>query len=141
METIAEPIREKKPDVNELAANRTEMGFGRTILALERTMMAWIRTDLSLISFGFTIYKFLETMQQASGKPIHGNAPRNLGMALILLGVGTLIMAMIQFKRAINRIAIFSQNERQHSLSIITGIGFLVVAFGMLLNMLGMWTG
>ena len=27
-------------------------------LAYERTMLAWIRTAVSLITFGFTLYKF-----------------------------------------------------------------------------------
>jgi putative membrane protein len=126
---------------NMLAEHRTELGYDRTILALERTMMAWIRTDLSLISFGFTIYKFLETMQQAAGGPGHGNAPRNIGMALILIGVGTLIMAMIQFRKALNKISDYTQKDRQISISVTAGIAILVVAFAMLLNMLGIWRG
>ena len=32
----------------------------RTRLAYERTMMAWVRMGTSLISFGFTIYKFFQ---------------------------------------------------------------------------------
>lgn len=127
---------------NKLAEDRTELGFGRTILALERTMMAWIRTDLSLITFGFTLFKFLETMQQASGgaEP-HGHAPRNVGIALILLGVGTLIVAMYQFQRAMKKISIYSTTKRQTSLSTVTGIGILLIAAAMLLNMLGIWNG
>jgi putative membrane protein len=81
---------------NMLAEHRTELGFGRTLLALERTLMAWIRTDISLITFGFTMFKFLETMQQASGSSVSQTAPRNIGIALVLIGVGTLIMAMFQ---------------------------------------------
>jgi putative membrane protein len=34
------------------------LALDRTRLAYERTLMAWIRTAASLISFGFTIYKF-----------------------------------------------------------------------------------
>jgi putative membrane protein len=127
---------------NMLAEHRTELGYGRTILALERTLMAWIRTDLSLITFGFTIFKFLETMQHATGgSPVHGNAPRNVGMALILIGVTTLIMAMIQFVRAIKKISIYSKTKRQISISMTAGGAILLVAFAMLLNMLGIWTG
>ncbi|HKP69610.1 MAG TPA: DUF202 domain-containing protein [Pyrinomonadaceae bacterium] len=131
------------PDLrNKLAEDRTELGYGRTILALERTMMAWIRTDLSLITFGFTLYKFLETMQQASGgSEVHGHASRNVGIALILLGVGTLIVAMVQFQRAMKKISIYSQTTRQTSLSMVTGTGILFIAAAMLLHMLGIWKG
>ena len=41
------------PDATKLAVDRTR-------LAYERTLMAWIRTATSMISFGFTIFKFIE---------------------------------------------------------------------------------
>ncbi|PYY11310.1 MAG: hypothetical protein DMG61_19450, partial [Acidobacteria bacterium] len=43
--------------------NSTDLAFERTRMAAERTLIAWIRTALSMISFGFTIYKFLQAMQ------------------------------------------------------------------------------
>jgi len=36
----------------------TQMALDRIWLAHERTLMAWVRTAASMISFGFTIYKF-----------------------------------------------------------------------------------
>ena len=38
----------------------TRLAVDRTRLAHERTLMAWVRTATSLISFGFTIYKFCQ---------------------------------------------------------------------------------
>ena len=38
----------------------TRLAIDRTRLAYERTLMAWIRTAVSMITFGFTIYKFFE---------------------------------------------------------------------------------
>jgi putative membrane protein len=35
------------------------LALDRTRMAAERTLMAWVRTALSMIGFGFTIYKFL----------------------------------------------------------------------------------
>ena len=49
----------------ELAEDRTDMATSRTLMAADRTLMAWIRTSLSMLSFGFTIYKVLEGFQQA----------------------------------------------------------------------------
>ena len=81
----------------ELAEQRTELAFERTRIAADRTLMAWIRTSLAMISFGFTIYKFLEAFREAehyvARRP---NAPRNLGLALIGVGTGALIVATIQ---------------------------------------------
>ena len=49
-------------NTQELAFDRTELAWGRSIMALERTLMAWIRTSLSLIGFGFAMFKFLQVM-------------------------------------------------------------------------------
>ena len=76
--------RDKPPD----------LGYQRTRLAADRTLMAWIRTSVSMISFGFTIYKFFMYLRESdliSGHiALHG--PRNLGLALV--GVGTFLLAI-----------------------------------------------
>lgn len=119
---------------NELALDRTQMGFGRTVMALERTLMAWIRTSLSLISFGFTIYKFLEAMQRTAGSTMRENAPRNLGIFLILLGMGALLLAIFQFRGAMAKIQSFSEIKPKFSISILTAIGVLIAGLFTLLN-------
>ena len=48
-----------------LADDRTSLALDRTRLAHERTLMAWVRTAVSLISFGFTIYKFFQGLHEA----------------------------------------------------------------------------
>ena len=68
-----------------------DLGMVRTILAADRTLMAWIRTALSMLSFGFTIYKFLEGM--GSQKPLlHPHSPQQVG--LFLAGLGTVSMLL-----------------------------------------------
>lgn len=64
-----------------------------TRLASERTLMAAIRTSLSLIGFGFTIYKFFESMRTTIGVegPIRAHSPRRLGLTLVGLGVFVLV--------------------------------------------------
>ncbi len=119
---------------NQLAQERTEMGFGRTVMALERTLMAWIRTSLSLISFGFTIYKFLEAMQAKGTAHMRENAPRNLGLFLILLGMGLLVFAIIQFNTASKSVHEFSDRKTQVSLSLVGAVGVLLVGVFTLLN-------
>ena len=42
------------------------LALDRNKLAAERTLMAWVRTALSMISFGFTIYKFLQVIDEQS---------------------------------------------------------------------------
>ena len=45
------------------------LAIDRTRLAAERSLMAWIRTALSMIAFGFTIYKFLQALARAKPRP------------------------------------------------------------------------
>ena len=103
------------PTSNELAQQRTTLAGDRTHLAdertglavaigtrlaHERTLMAWVRTATSLISFGFTIYKFFQGMHDAEKLPVVHRlfGPREFGIAMISLGVGALILASIQHR-------------------------------------------
>jgi putative membrane protein len=81
---------------DELAQIRTDLAMDRTLMAADRSLMAWVRTGLSMISFGFTIYKILEGMQE-QGHAFRLDMPRNVG--LFLSGVGTIaiVMGTIEF--------------------------------------------
>src|SRR5262245_3904121 len=68
-----------------------DLGVKRTVMACDRTLMAWIRTSLSMISFGFTIYKFLDGMAQG-GEITRTDSPQRVG--LFLCGLGTLAVIM-----------------------------------------------
>jgi putative membrane protein len=60
-------------------------------MAADRSLMAWVRTALSMISFGFTIYKLLQAFEQKGGAIAVGT-PRSAG--LFLTGLGTVAMLM-----------------------------------------------
>src|SRR5262245_42589586 len=73
----------------------TELSLDRTNLAHDRTLMAWIRTATSLISFGFTIYKFFQYMrEQDRYKPVErAVGPREFALLMISLGLVSLLLA------------------------------------------------
>jgi uncharacterized membrane protein YidH (DUF202 family) len=78
----------------ELSSNRTSLSFTRTVMSADRTLMSTLRTAFSLISFGFTIDQAFHQLHK-SGAHI-GEAPaRNFGLALIVLGMGMLLMGII----------------------------------------------
>jgi uncharacterized membrane protein YidH (DUF202 family) len=82
------------PDRTDMSMRRTGMSFQRTRLSAERTLMSVIRTSLSLIGFGFTIFQFFQKLREA-GTLAHAAAPRNFGIALVLLGIGMLIVGIV----------------------------------------------
>ena len=66
----------------------SDLGAMRTIMAADRTLMAWVRTSLSMLSFGFTIYKFLESAVQ-SDQLARADSPQQVG--LFLAGVALFV--------------------------------------------------
>jgi putative membrane protein len=98
----------------ELSSRRTSLSFQRTRMSADRTLMSIIRTSLALIGFGFTIFQFFRYLRESAGATqiIRDAAPRNFGLALVLLGVGMLLMGiwnhigfMVQVRRERQRFA------------------------------------
>ena len=78
----------------------TILAFERTRVAYERTMMAWIRTATSLITFGFSVYKFFEF--EMKGNPSLQTmvvGPRGFGLTLIGIGLLSLLFGTLDHAR------------------------------------------
>lgn len=82
---------------NELAEDRTDLATARTLMAMDRSLMAWIRTSLSMISFGFTIYKVLEGFQESGAGVAHDYSPRTVGLFLTGLGTVAMVAGTIEY--------------------------------------------
>ncbi|MGH6908977.1 MAG: YidH family protein [Phenylobacterium sp.] len=123
----------------DMSKRRTGMSFQRTRLSADRTLMSVIRTSLSLISFGFTIYQVFEKLQ-TSHVFESGEAPRNFGMALILLGLVMLIVGIVyhvQFmlalrgerRRMVQEDLLYGESPFPPSMTLITAL--LLLALGL----------
>lgn len=86
-----------------LAYDRDRLALIRTELAYERTLMAWVRTSASLISFGFTIYKFFDELRRAEVTRLSQGLLGSRGVALVMiaLGVVALTVAVFEHRRAL----------------------------------------
>lgn len=87
-------------------SDATKMALERTRLAHERTLMAWVRTATSLISFGFTVYKFFEYLQESGGStPVTKLfGPREFALTMIGIGVAVLVLATIEHRIQLKRL-------------------------------------
>ncbi len=112
------------------ALSNTDLAFERTMLAYERTLMAWVRTAVSLISFGFTLYKFFEEWRKTEQPVQSFFTPRIVGMIMILFGLLGLLFAEIQHQRAIKKLKL-DYPKAQRSLSSVLAI--LILVFGLAL--------
>jgi len=125
--SISEAAAKDKGTV--LAEERTDLAVDRTLFAAERNLMAWIRTAISLIGFGFSMYKFLQYLPEeiAAGTIKRPNAPRNLGLTLIALGTVGLGAATWQHWRFLHTIA--GSHTRHVSVSFALAIAIVAVGF------------
>ncbi len=100
----AAPSRDLDPNTL-MAACRTDLAFERTGMAADRTQMSDLRTALSLIGFGFTIYKFFQEMASRSPAAEAFALPaRRFGFALVVLGVGLLIASIVSNRVFLNKV-------------------------------------
>jgi putative membrane protein len=67
-------------------------------------MMAWIRTATSLISFGFSIYKFFQLEPPRRAEHAHLIGPREFAIILVSIGLLSLLMATIQYRQQIRNL-------------------------------------
>ncbi|HEU4861495.1 MAG TPA: DUF202 domain-containing protein [Chitinophagaceae bacterium] len=121
-------------DQNTEKANMTlsnnDLAFERTMLAHERTLMAWIRTSVSMISFGFTIYKFFQELSETPERQPQLFTPRIVGMVMILFGLLSLGLAQVQHKVAVKKLKQYYP-ATQRSVSSVLSV--LVLMFGLAL--------
>ena len=110
------------PDATKLAVDRTR-------LAADRTLLAWVRTATSLISFGFTIYKFFQYLRE--NEPAHHGAfgPREFALVAISVGIVALLLATYEHRRSMQSLRA-QYGDVPYSLA--TVLAALISAFGVL---------
>ena len=116
----------------------THLAIDRTWLAHERTLMAWVRTATSMISFGFTIYKFFE-YEQGRGAPVmHGVlTPRDFAMVMVSIGLVALVMATLAHRKEIRGLS--AQLPGRRSMAEI--VAALVSVFGIAVLLCAVFRG
>jgi putative membrane protein len=105
-----------------------------------------VRTSLSLIGFGFTIFQVFEKAKDAK-LLASANAPRNFGVALVLLGIGMLALGIVyhlQFMIALRRTRgemvaeklIHGESPFPTSLTLITALVLLAIGIAAIVSMI-----
>jgi len=119
------PVQEAPKDSATILADE------RTDLGVQRTLMAWIRTSISMIGFGFSIYKFFQYLPEeiAAGNIHRPQAPRNLGLTLIALGTLALAAAAWQHQIFLKEIG---AARMRHPWSISFTVAILVILIGLI---------
>lgn len=106
----------------------TKLAFERTRVAYERTMLAWVRTATSLITFGFSVYKFFQILREENGRTHHLIGARQFGLLLVSIGLASLALATWEYRQNIRMLG--TQYEgRPRSLAVIVAALISILGF------------
>jgi len=100
----------------------TELAMARTLASYERTMMAWIRTAISLITFGFSIYKFFQLELPARPERTHLIGPRGFAMILVGIGLFALLLAIIEYRMDVRSLVVEYGQRRRPLAPLLAGL-------------------
>lgn len=89
---------------DQFPSESTPLARERTVLAHDRTLMAWVRTATSLISFGFSIYKFFDLSSNTNAATQGLFGTRAYSLYMIGIGLTALILATFQHRISIERL-------------------------------------
>lgn len=79
----------------------------RVLFAAERTLLAWLRTGITIMAIGFVVSRFglfvqlLATQSQNAVPAPHSSLSAGLGIAFVIVGTLTIVIAAIQHQRFI----------------------------------------
>jgi putative membrane protein len=125
----------------------TELAVDRTVMAADRSLMAWVRTVLSLISFGFTIYKFLAYSREqliATGKTVPKfSGPTVVGLFMIGMGVLSIILGILENLYTIRELKQdFSTHRKRYALIMAVALAAfgIFIFLGILFQLKGIGT-
>ena len=97
-----------------------DLSAERTYLAHERTLMSWTRTSASLITFGFTIYKFFEGLGMRGQR--HPLGYVTFSVLMICIGLVALFLATLQHRRDTKRLELQYRLKPRFVTPLISGL-------------------
>lgn len=122
-------MKDQIQDARPASDRSTRLSEARTRAAYERTMMAWIRTATSLITFGFTIYKFFQFEAPRSEERKYLIGPRQFALMMVSIGLIALVMATLEYRHNIRTLGV-EDGDNRRSLAVI--VAALVSALGVI---------
>jgi putative membrane protein len=113
----------------------TTLAYARTRAAYERTMMSWIRTATSLITFGFSVYKFFQFEKPTDGSENRLVGPREFALTLVSIGLFSLVLATLEYRQNIRTLGRQS-GEKARSLAVVMAALISVLGLAALIVMI-----
>jgi putative membrane protein len=126
-------MRETTKTPSDQADDRVNLSVLNTVMATDRTLMAWLRTALSMITFGFTLYKVLEAIPADAQELPRGMTPRNAGLLLIAVGLIAVTLGIWQYWQTRRQLEKIQKFEPMQSPTWIMALITLIGGFSLFL--------
>jgi len=112
------------PEAKKKTIDATMLAVSRTRLAYDRTLLAWVRTATSLITFGFTIYKFfqIELARLEGPRPERLIGPSQFALLMISIGILSLVLATLDHRRELKALRAEYPGEHRTLAGILAGL-------------------
>ena len=85
-------------------------------------MMSWIRTATSLITFGFSIYKFFQIEMPRNEGQQRLVSPRIFALLLVSIGLFSLLLATIEHRQNIRALGAQSVGQRRSLAAVVAAL-------------------
>ena len=118
----------KTSTTNELAREHNKA-------AADRALMAWIRSSIAMIGFGFGVSKLYDAFEKTNPDRVSDlfYSTHVVGESFIILGVLSLLAAVVQYWHTLNRISmdqfVYSQSRALPMITAIALLGIGLFAF------------
>lgn len=110
-EVNQEEKKEKKNKKDKF--NKEEFTVERARLAQERTMLAWVRTATTFMTFGFALFKFLQSLEANSNHPrfLDWVSARMIGLSMLFTGLLGLVLSVYRHYGVMARLSKYTQTK------------------------------
>jgi putative membrane protein len=139
------PLSNQQTEAAKIMTDLEILAIVRTRFSSERSLMASMRTSVSLFTFGFSITKFFSYLENQQEGTQFSEGPYLLGLALICLGILSLVPAVLQHAGRLKRakelgIPIGMPIITRFSLPISATVALLVIGFTTFIGILLKWS-
>ena len=128
-------MAEQMPQSAPALDDSTKLAFESARASYEGTLMSWIRTATSLITFGFSIYKFFQIETPGAGQQNLLIGPREFAFMLVSIGLVSLPLAILEYRQSIRALGAQYAGKRR-SLAVVVAALISIVGVLALLAMI-----
>jgi inner membrane protein YidH len=113
----------------------TRIAYESMRATYERIMMSWISTATSLITFGFSIYKFFQIEAPVAGQKNRLIGPSEFAFALVSIGLFSLLLATVEHIQSIRALSALYGTKRRSLAGLVAAL-ITLLGIGSLLAMI-----